>query len=39
MIRRVNLARSEGCGALLSFDRSLARLAADLPLKPNVLEP
>ncbi len=35
----LHLARSEGCGALLSFDRSLARLAADLPLKPDVLEP
>jgi hypothetical protein len=33
------LARSEGCGALLSFDRSLVGLAADLSLNPYVLEP
>ncbi|CAK6692328.1 hypothetical protein BBFGKLBO_01213 [Synechococcus sp. CBW1107] len=35
----LHLARSEGCGALISFDRSLVRLAADLSLKPQVLEP
>lgn len=35
----LHLARSEGCGALVSFDRSLVRLAADLALKPEVLEP
>ena len=33
------LACSEGCEALISFDRSLVRQAADLSLKPQVLEP
>lgn len=35
----LHLARSEGCEALISFDRSLVRQAADLALKPQVLEP
>jgi predicted nucleic-acid-binding protein len=35
----LHLARSEGCEALLSFDRSLVRQAADRSLKPRVLEP
>ena len=35
----LHLARSEGCEALISFDRSLVRQAADLSLKPQVLEP
>ena len=35
----LHLARSEGCEALISFDRSLVRQAAALSLKPQVLEP
>ncbi|MGB5134631.1 MAG: type II toxin-antitoxin system VapC family toxin [Prochlorococcaceae cyanobacterium] len=35
----LHLARSEGCEALISFDRSLVRQAADLSLRPRVLEP
>ena len=35
----LHLARSEGCEALFSFDRSLIRLAADLALRPKVVEP
>ena len=35
----LHLARSKGCEALISFDRSLVRQAADLSLKPQVLEP
>jgi predicted nucleic-acid-binding protein len=35
----LHLARSEGCEALISFDRSLVRQAADLSLRPQVLEP
>lgn len=35
----LHLARSEGCGALLSFDRQLAQLAAQLDLQPGVQSP
>jgi predicted nucleic-acid-binding protein len=35
----LHLARSEGCRALISFDRSLARCAAGLGLTPSVEEP
>ena len=35
----LHLARSEGCSALISFDRSLERLAAQLQLSPGVQEP
>lgn len=35
----LHLARSEGCGAFVSFDQPLIRLAADLALTPKVVEP
>ncbi len=35
----LHLARSEGCGALISFDRALARLVAERHLQPGVVEP
>lgn len=35
----LHLARSEGCGALLSFDRQLAQLASQLELQPVVQSP
>ncbi len=35
----LHLARSEGCGPLLSFSRQLARLAAQLNLQPGVQSP
>ena len=35
----LHLARSEGCSALMSFDRSLVRAAAELGLSPSVREP
>jgi predicted nucleic-acid-binding protein len=35
----LHLARSEGCGALLSFDRQLAQLASQLELQPAVQSP
>ena len=34
-----HLARSEGCGAMVSFDRPLAHLASLPSLKPEVKEP
>lgn len=35
----LHLARSEGCGALISFDRQLAHLADELCLQPRVKPP
>jgi predicted nucleic acid-binding protein len=35
----LHLLRSEGCGALVSFDRVLVRSAAELKLTPAVREP
>ena len=35
----LHLARSEGCDALISFDRPLAQLAAQLNLQPSVQSP
>ena len=35
----LHLARSEGCGALISFDRHLALLAGQLNLQPAVRRP
>ena len=35
----LHLVRSEGCGALASFDRALVRTAAALQLTPTVREP
>jgi predicted nucleic-acid-binding protein len=35
----LHLARSGGCGALLSFDRQLAQLEAQLDLQPGVQSP
>jgi hypothetical protein len=35
----LHLARSEGCGALISFDRQLALLAGQLNLQPAVRRP
>jgi len=35
----LHLVRSEGCGALVSFDRALVRPAAELKLTPAVREP
>ena len=35
----LHLARSEGCGALISFDRHLARVAGQLNLQPTVKSP
>jgi predicted nucleic acid-binding protein len=32
----LHLARSEGCGALVSFDQKLAQLAEQLNLQPTV---
>ena len=33
------LARSEGCGALISFDRQLAMVAGQLNLQPAIKSP
>jgi predicted nucleic acid-binding protein len=35
----LHLARSEGCGALISFDRHLVLLAGQLNLQPAVRRP
>ena len=35
----LHLARSEGCGALISFDRHLARVTGQLNLQPTVKSP
>ena len=35
----LHFARSEGCGALISFDRHLARVAVQLNLQPTVKSP
>lgn len=35
----LHLARSEGCGAFLSFDRQLAQFVAQLNLQPGVQSP
>ena len=35
----LHLVRSEGCGALVSFDRALVRAAAELKLTPAVRTP
>ena len=35
----MHLARSEGCGAMVSFDRSFASLVVDLGLSPRVTAP
>ena len=35
----LHLARSEGCGALISFDRQLAQLAGERCLQPTVKPP
>jgi len=35
----LHLARSEGCGALISFDRYLALVAGQLNLQPTVKSP
>jgi predicted nucleic-acid-binding protein len=35
----LHLARSEGCGALISFDRQLAQIATQLNLQPIVQSP
>ena len=35
----LHLARSEGCGALISFDRRLVLLAGQLNLQPAVRRP
>ena len=35
----LHLARSEGCGALISFDRQLAMVAGQLNLQPAVKSP
>jgi predicted nucleic-acid-binding protein len=35
----LHLARTEGCGALISFDRHLARVAGQLNLQPIVKSP
>jgi len=35
----LHLVRSEGCGALVSFDRALVRAAAELQLTPAVRTP
>lgn len=35
----LHLARSEGCGALFSFDRHLGLVAAQLNLQPTVKSP
>lgn len=35
----MHLARSEGCGVMVSFDRSFASLVADLKLSPSVMAP
>ena len=35
----LHLARSEGCGALISFDRQLALVAGQLNLQPTVRRP
>jgi len=38
-IRHLHLARSEGCGAMLSFDQKLAQMAGQLNLQPRVESP
>ena len=35
----LHLARSEGCDALISFDRPLVQLAAQLNLQPPIQSP
>jgi len=35
----LHLARSEGCGALISFDRQLALVAGQLNVQPTVKSP
>ncbi len=35
----LHLVRSEGCGAMISFDRSMAALAMQLNLQPAVKHP
>ena len=35
----LHLARSEGCGALISFDRQLAMAAGQLNLQPAIKSP
>ena len=38
-IRHLHLVRSEGCQAMISFDRSMAALATRLNLQPAVKQP